>query len=90
MGENWILSQAMAQPNTFWGVAAPTIGDVERTCFLGESGILSVAEPGDIPPNAYNINKNRITLGEWQCNPGLFRGLGGAGTRFEPFRVLVR
>ena len=25
-------------------------------------GILSVAEPGDIPPNGYNINKNRITL----------------------------
>ncbi len=45
MGANWVLSQAMAQPGTFWGVAAPTIGDVERTCFLGESGILSVAEP---------------------------------------------
>ena len=52
----------MAQPGTFWGVAAPTIGDVERTCFLGESGILSVAEPGDIPPNGYNVNKARITL----------------------------
>ena len=52
----------MAQPGTFWGVAAPTIGDVERTCFTGESGILSVAEPGDIAPNGYNINKTRITL----------------------------
>jgi len=52
----------MAQPGTHWGVAAPTIGDVERTCFLGESGILSVAEPGDIPANGYNVNKARITL----------------------------
>ena len=36
VGANWVLSQAIAQPDTFWGVAAPTIGDVERTCFLGE------------------------------------------------------
>ncbi len=62
VGANWILSQALAQPNTFWGVAAPTIGDVERTCFQGESGILSIAEPGDIPPGSYNVNKNRLTL----------------------------
>jgi predicted phage terminase large subunit-like protein len=52
----------MAQPGTFWGVAAPTIGDVERTCFTGESGILSVAEPGDIAPGGYNVNKARVTL----------------------------
>lgn len=52
----------MAQPNTFWAVAAPTIGDVERTCFTGESGILSLAEPGDIAPGGYNINKTRISL----------------------------
>ncbi len=52
----------MAQPGTHWAVAAPTIGDVERTCFLGESGILSLAEPGDIPPGGYNVNKTRITL----------------------------
>jgi predicted phage terminase large subunit-like protein len=50
----------MAQPNTFWGVAAPTIGEVERVCFSGESGILSVAEPGDVAD--YNVNKSRITL----------------------------
>jgi phage terminase large subunit-like protein len=60
LGSNWILSQATAQPGTHWGVAAPTIGDVERTCFTGESGILSVAEPGDIKD--YNINKTRVTL----------------------------
>jgi len=52
----------MAQPGTHWAVAAPTIGDVERTCFLGESGILSLAEPGDIPPGGYNVNETRITL----------------------------
>jgi predicted phage terminase large subunit-like protein len=62
VGANWVLSQAMAQPGTFWGVAAPTIGDVERTCFLGESGILSLAEPGDIAPGGYNVNKTRISL----------------------------
>ena len=60
VGSNWILSQAMAQPNTFWGVAAPTIGDCERTCFAGESGILALAEPGDVID--YNVNKTRITL----------------------------
>jgi phage terminase large subunit-like protein len=52
----------MANPGTFWGVAAPTIGDVERTCLTGESGILSLAEPGDIGPNGYNVNKSRVTL----------------------------
>jgi phage terminase large subunit-like protein len=41
-------------------VAAPTIGEVERICFSGESGILSLAEPGDIAD--YNVNKTRITL----------------------------
>lgn len=52
----------MANPGTFWGVAAPTIGDVERTYITGESGILGLAEPGDIPPNGYNVNKSRIVL----------------------------
>jgi phage terminase large subunit-like protein len=50
----------MAQLGTSWGVAAPTIGEVERICFSGESGVLSLAEPGDIAD--YNVNKTRITL----------------------------
>ena len=79
----------MAQPGTFWGVAAPTIGDVERTCFTGESGILSVAEPGDIAPNGYNINKTRITL----ANGSVIQGYSAdsiEGPRVEPVRLLVR
>jgi predicted phage terminase large subunit-like protein len=59
-GSNWVLSCAMAQPRSFWGIAAPTIGDLERVCLTGESGVLSVAEPGDIAD--YNVNKSRVTL----------------------------
>lgn len=57
---------AITQPNTVWGVVAPTQSDLERTCFEGESGLLAVIPEacfkGGSREKGYNSTDKEITL----------------------------
>ena len=62
--ETWF--KAALTPNTRWAVVAPTNGDLRRTCFEGESGLLSVIPKkclwrGD-PKLAYNRAFHELKL----------------------------
>lgn len=59
-GANWTLWKALAEPKIWVGVCAPTFADVKNVCLEGTSGIVSLAEPGDIID--YNRNGLRVTL----------------------------
>lgn len=59
-GANWVLSSALKEAGIEAAVCAPTFRDVQATCFEGPSGIIKIAQPGDIID--YNKNGLRITL----------------------------
>ena len=54
--------QAWRQPATRWAVVAPTWRDTKQTCFLGESGIIAVAQRAGLYRTEF-----------WQPSEGILR-----------------
>jgi len=59
-GSQWTLSMARKEPKVWVGVCAPTFADIKNVCFEGTSGIINVADKGEITD--YNKNGLKITL----------------------------
>lgn len=59
-GSHWTLGMARSMPRVWMGVCAPTFADIKNVCFEGTSGILNVAEHGEITD--YNKNGLKLTL----------------------------
>ena len=38
----WLVWEAISQPQTRWAIVAPTYGDARDTCVEGESGVLAI------------------------------------------------
>ena len=47
-GREWLISEAMSRPNTDWVILGATFGACRDVCLEGESGILRVAQPGEV------------------------------------------
>lgn len=47
-GSEWTLEGALTHSGTVWGVVAPTFRDCRMVCLEGESGILKVAQRGEV------------------------------------------
>lgn len=59
-GSNWLIEQALANPGTAWGVAAPTTAELDSVCFNGDSGLRHQLLPGEEAD--FNKNKRRLEL----------------------------
>jgi len=60
VGSNWIVHQAMANPDSEWAVFAPTFRDTRKVCIEGSTGILAAMQPGEL--HQYRRNELQIVL----------------------------
>ena len=94
-GSNWVVDQAIKSPNTTWGVAAPTEGDLFKTCFNGDSGILGQLREGEL--SDYNMNRHTVKLsngseirGFTVDNPQRIRGANLYGLWIDEIAASIR
>jgi len=60
VGSNWIVHEALKQPETEWAILAPTFRDVSKTCIEGTTGVLAALNEGELAK--YSRNECKITL----------------------------
>jgi phage terminase large subunit-like protein len=60
VGSNWIVEQALANPDSEWAVIAPTFRDAKKTCFEGSTGLLAAVQPGELTD--YNRSALAVTV----------------------------
>jgi phage terminase large subunit-like protein len=94
-GSNWIVDQAIKNPGTTWGVAAPVESDLFKTCFNGDSGIL--AQLRDDEKEDYNMNRHTVRLtngseirGFTVDNPQRIRGANLYGLWIDEIAASIR
>ena len=94
-GSNWLVDQAIKNPNTTWGVAAPTEGDLFKTCFNGDSGLLAQLREGEL--SDYNMNRHTVKLsngseirGFTVDNPQRIRGANLHGLWIDEIAASIR
>ena len=94
-GSNWLVDQAIKSPGTTWGVAAPTEGDLFKTCFNGDSGILGQLLEGELAD--YNMNRHTVKLtngseirGFTVDNPQRIRGANLYGLWIDEIAASIR
>lgn len=57
-GANWLVDQAMANPNSEWAVVAPSFRDVRKTCIESDVGIRAALLPGE----EVNYRRNELQI----------------------------
>jgi phage terminase large subunit-like protein len=62
-GCEWMLGEAMARPGTDWCVVAPTFGSARDVCAEGPSGILRVAQRGEMTGYVRSLGEVRLANG---------------------------
>lgn len=92
-GANWTLSMARQKPRVWVGVCAPTFADIKNVCYEGTSGIINVAQPGEIVD--YNKNGLKITLNNGSIiqgysaeKPDSIRGANLYGAWFDELAMI--
>lgn len=89
-GAEWILSEALAHPESEWAVVAPTFGAARDICAEGPSGILRCAQDGEIDRYVSSLgqihlrNGSRIYLIS-ATDPDKLRGFNLAGAWADEF-----
>ena len=62
-GSEWVLSVALSEPDIYVGVCAPTFAQVRDICLEGKhSGILNVAQPGEILSGDKGYNRSNLQV----------------------------
>ena len=92
-GANWTLSMAREKPRVWVGVCAPTFADIKNVCFEGTSGLLNVAQPGEIVDYNKNglkqtLNNGSVIQGYSAEKPDSIRGANLYGAWFDEMAMI--
>lgn len=91
-GAEWIIEQGLSHPRTDWTVVAPTFGSARDVCAEGPSGLLRIAQPGEVTSYVRSFGEIRLSSGSRiylrsADEPDRLRGLNLAGAWCDELAV---